>query len=116
MRQCTAGRLGGGTCMHCSTRANARVLPGAPDQLKGGELPEPALPVTAQVFSIGSTSPSLKAVLCTTKPGVTVPLSIICGMATGLPAATGLADGLAARLAAGFAAGAGLAGAAGAAP
>src|SRR6266851_2006178 len=112
MSQCTTGPFGGGTSMSCSTRAKARVLPGAPDQLRGGELPEPAVPVTAQVFSVGSMSPSLKAVLCRTKPGVTVPLSIICGMATGLPAASGLADGLAgaaglgAALAAGFIAGA----------
>src|SRR5260370_15663822 len=113
MSQCTTGPLGGGTSMSCSTRVKARVLPGAPDQLRGGELPEPAVPVTAQVFSVGSMSPSLKAVLCNTKPGVAVPLSIICGMATGLPAASGLADGLAAGLAAGFAAGDGLAGAAG---
>src|SRR5712691_5392675 len=105
MSQCTTGPFGGGTSMSCSTRVNARAVPGAPDQLRGGELPEPAVPVTAQVFSAGSASPSLNAVLCRTKPGVAVPLSIIWGMATGLPAARGLAAGLAAGLLAGLAAG-----------
>src|SRR2546430_14031166 len=108
MSQCTTGPFGGGTSISCSTRVNARAVPGAPDQLRGGELPEPAVPVTAQVFSAGNVSPSLNAVLVKTNPGVAVPVSIICGMATGLPAASGLAEGLAAGLAAGCAAGDGL--------
>ena len=86
--------------MSCSTNVNAPAFDGPPDQLSGGEVCGPA-----HVNSVGSVSPSLNALLVSVKPGVAVPLRIICGIATGLPAASGLADGLAAGLPAGLAAG-----------
>jgi hypothetical protein len=57
------------------------------------------------VFSAGSVSPSRKPAAVSEKPGVGVPWSAICGITTGLPAASGLGDGPAAGLVAGLAAG-----------
>jgi len=100
MSQCTTGPFGGGTSMSCSTSVNAPALAGPPDQLSGGDVWAPA-----QVNSVGKVSPSLNALLVSVNPGVAVPVRIICGIATGLPAASGLAAGLGPRLAAGLAAG-----------
>src|SRR5215216_5343104 len=105
MSQWTTGPFGGGTSMCCSTITNERVFAGAPVHERAGEGAALGLPVGAHVFSAGSVSPSRKPAAVSVKPGVGVPWRAICGITTGLPAASGLGDAPAAGLVAGLAAG-----------